>query len=232
MGSGSGGCPRLPLRLGCDDRVGVSVSGAGRWCTCSAARTRRLPTTPLVLERRSKDAAEAGVQVVTVAVLGHKAQLCFMGAARRRLGAARPANWSWCSAGLDSGRQLRVDHRAVRVRPGPAPGDGRDAPQPQAARRRNKPAWCFYPMTKRRNPGQNWYELPYERAQGAHVRARGVGTQVRGTHRAAGDRIHGPRRLGVGRHAVRRGHRARSRRPSTPCDTTGRRPPTPSSARS
>jgi chlorite dismutase len=25
-----------------------------------------------------------------------------------------------------------------------------------------KPAWCFYPMTKRRNVGQNWYELPYD----------------------------------------------------------------------
>ena len=25
-----------------------------------------------------------------------------------------------------------------------------------------KPAWCFYPMTKRRNVGQNWYELPFE----------------------------------------------------------------------
>jgi chlorite dismutase len=25
-----------------------------------------------------------------------------------------------------------------------------------------KPAWCFYPMSKRRNIGANWYELPYE----------------------------------------------------------------------
>jgi chlorite dismutase len=23
-------------------------------------------------------------------------------------------------------------------------------------------AFCFYPMTKRRDPEQNWYELPYE----------------------------------------------------------------------
>jgi chlorite dismutase len=23
-------------------------------------------------------------------------------------------------------------------------------------------AWCFYPMSKRRNVGQNWYTLPYE----------------------------------------------------------------------
>jgi chlorite dismutase len=25
-----------------------------------------------------------------------------------------------------------------------------------------KSAWCFYPMTKRRDVGQNWYELPFE----------------------------------------------------------------------
>jgi chlorite dismutase len=27
----------------------------------------------------------------------------------------------------------------------------------------DKPAWCFYPMSKRRNPGQNWYREPYDR---------------------------------------------------------------------
>jgi chlorite dismutase len=25
-----------------------------------------------------------------------------------------------------------------------------------------KRAWCFYPMSKRRNVGQNWYMLPYD----------------------------------------------------------------------
>jgi chlorite dismutase len=25
-----------------------------------------------------------------------------------------------------------------------------------------KPAWCFYPMSKRRNAGQNWFTLPYD----------------------------------------------------------------------
>jgi chlorite dismutase len=28
-----------------------------------------------------------------------------------------------------------------------------------------KTAWCFYPMSKRRNPGANWYELPYEQRE-------------------------------------------------------------------
>jgi chlorite dismutase len=26
----------------------------------------------------------------------------------------------------------------------------------------NKTAWCFYPMSKRRDPEANWYTLPYE----------------------------------------------------------------------
>ena len=26
----------------------------------------------------------------------------------------------------------------------------------------DKPAWCFYPMSKRREPEQNWYTLPYD----------------------------------------------------------------------
>ena len=25
-----------------------------------------------------------------------------------------------------------------------------------------KPAWCFYPMSKRRQPEQNWFTLPYD----------------------------------------------------------------------
>ena len=25
-----------------------------------------------------------------------------------------------------------------------------------------KPAWCFYPMSKRRNVDQNWFTLPYD----------------------------------------------------------------------
>ncbi len=26
-----------------------------------------------------------------------------------------------------------------------------------------KPAWCFYPMSKRRNPGQNWFTTDFDR---------------------------------------------------------------------
>ncbi|MCL4133025.1 UNVERIFIED_CONTAM: hypothetical protein GTU68_006119 [Idotea baltica] len=26
-----------------------------------------------------------------------------------------------------------------------------------------KQAWCFYPMSKRRDPGQNWFTTPFER---------------------------------------------------------------------
>ena len=42
------------------------------WCTCSASALLTL------MMRRSSQAEAADVQVVTVAVLGHKAELCFM----------------------------------------------------------------------------------------------------------------------------------------------------------
>ena len=64
-----------------------------------------------------KAAQADDVQVVTVAVLGHKAELCFM--------ALHPDSWKLRDLQDRShqrwpgrGRQLRLDHRGVRVRPG------------------------------------------------------------------------------------------------------------------
>ena len=107
-----------------------------------------------------KDAVEAGVQVVTVAVLGHKAQLCFMGL-HADAWALRDLQAGLMRAGLDmvdsyvsmtelSEYALGLPAEMAEMRLNPK------LPPP------NKPAWCFYPMTKRRNPGQNWYELPFD----------------------------------------------------------------------
>ena len=107
-----------------------------------------------------KDAAGAGVQVVTVAVLGHKAQLCFMGL-HADAWALRDLQTGLMRAGLDmvdsyvsitelSEYALGLPAEMAEMRLNPK------LPPP------NKPAWCFYPMTKRRNPGQNWYELGFD----------------------------------------------------------------------
>ena len=102
----------------------------------------------------------AGVQVVTVAVLGHKAELCFMGL-HSDAWALRDLQTGLVGAGLDvvdsyvsitelSEYALGLPAEMAKMRLNPT------LPPP------GKPAWCFYPMTKRRNPGQNWYELPYD----------------------------------------------------------------------
>ena len=107
-----------------------------------------------------KQATAAGVQVVTVAVLGHKAQLGFMGL-HADAWALRDLQAGLVRSGLDVvdsyvsitelseyALGLPTEMAEMRLYPKlPPPG---------------KPAWCFYPMTKRRNPGQNWYELPYD----------------------------------------------------------------------
>ena len=107
-----------------------------------------------------KDATEAATQVVTVAVLGHKAQLCFMGL-HADAWALRDLQTGLVRAGLDVvdsyvsitelseyALGLPAEMADMRLNPKlPPPG---------------KPAWCFYPMTKRRNVGQNWYELGFD----------------------------------------------------------------------
>ena len=94
-----------------------------------------------------------------------------------------------------------------------------------------KQAWCFYPMSKRRNVGANWFTLPHDEAQGPDVRARRLGPEVRRPGRPGRHRLHRPRRLQSGRHPLRGGARRPSRRSSTRCDSTRRRPSTASSRR-
>ena len=122
--------------------------------------------------RRGPDAADAaalaalkraedhGVQVVTVAVLGHKADLCFM-ALHADAWELRDLQTALVRAGMEVAdsyvsitelseyaQGLPPKAAAMRLNPKlPPPG---------------KPAWCFYPMTKRRIPDQNWYELGYD----------------------------------------------------------------------
>ncbi len=113
------------------------------------------------IKRAVKNAENMGVQVVTVAVLGHKADIAFM-ALHADLWELRDFQRDLQQAGLDIvdsyvsltelseyAAGLPEETKQARLYP-QLPPDG-------------KPAWCFYPMSKRRNPDQNWYELPFER---------------------------------------------------------------------
>ncbi len=105
-------------------------------------------------------AEAADVQVVPVAVIGHKAELGFM-ALHADMWQLRDLQTGLSGAGLDIvdsfvsitelseyAQGLPEEMANMRLYPD-LPPEG-------------KSAWCFYPMTKRRNLGQNWYELSFE----------------------------------------------------------------------
>jgi chlorite dismutase len=108
-----------------------------------------------------KAAQAADVQVVTVAVLGHKAELCFM-ALHHDSWKLRDLQTGLTKAGLavvdsfvsitelsEYAQGIPEEMKNMRLYP-ELPPEG-------------KSAWCFYPMTKRRDADNNWYRLDYDR---------------------------------------------------------------------
>lgn len=105
-------------------------------------------------------AQDNGVQVVTVAVLGHKADIGLMAlhadlwelrdfqTALRQVGLNIVDSYVSLTELSEYAAGLPEETKQARLYP-QLPPEG-------------KPAWCFYPMSKRRNPDQNWYELPFE----------------------------------------------------------------------
>jgi len=113
--------------------------------------------------RAVEDARAGGDQVVTVALLGHKADLGVMvlGPDLWRLRALQSA---LCGAGLEpTGSYVSLtevseyaegipeEMKQARLYPELPPPD--------------KKAFCFYPMSKRRSAEHNWYALEYEARQ-------------------------------------------------------------------
>jgi chlorite dismutase len=107
-----------------------------------------------------KRAEADGDQVVPVAILGHKADLAFM-ALGDDLWRLRRLQTDLQTAGIDVvdsyvsltelseyAQGVPDEMKQARLYPQLPPDD--------------KPAWCFYPMSKRRNVDQNWYSLPYD----------------------------------------------------------------------
>jgi peroxiredoxin len=107
-----------------------------------------------------KGCESAGHQVVSASMLGHKADLAFM---------ALGPDWRELRR-LQSGLQaagLDVVDSYVSLTEVSEYAKGMPAEMLEARLHPNlppagKPAFCFYPMTKRREAGQNWYQLPYE----------------------------------------------------------------------
>jgi chlorite dismutase len=107
-----------------------------------------------------KAAESDGVQVVPVAVLGHKADLCIM-AVGEDLWRLRRLQTELVAAGLalvDSYVSLtELSEYAQGV-----PEEMRQARLHPQLPPEGKTAWCFYPMSKSRDVGANWYALDYD----------------------------------------------------------------------
>lgn len=107
-----------------------------------------------------KRAESDGDQVVPVAILGHKADFAVM-AVGDDLWRLRRLQTDLQSAGLELvdsyvsltelseyAQGVPEEMKQARLYPELPPED--------------KPAWCFYPMSKRRAVDQNWFTLPYD----------------------------------------------------------------------
>jgi peroxiredoxin len=125
-----------------------------------------------------KQAQQDDHQVVTFAVLGHKADLGFL--------ALGPDLWrlrTLQSALVDAGLELTDSYVSLTETSEYAKGmpaerlNARLYPQlpPEG-----KPAVCFYPMSKRRNVGQNWYSQPYEERERLMIEHGGTGRTFAG----------------------------------------------------
>jgi len=108
-----------------------------------------------------KDAQGRGVQVVSVSMLGHKADVAFM-AVVSDMRELRKFQTAVQTAGVfitDSYVSItELSEYAANV-----PEEMKNArlyPQLPPA---GKNAWCFYPMSKRRDPENNWFTLPFDK---------------------------------------------------------------------
>lgn len=100
-------------------------------------------------------------QVVSVAMLGHKADIAVMGIGPN-LWSLRELQTDLVASGLelvdsyvsltelsDYAKGIPEEMQQMRLYP-QLPPEGKDA-------------WCFYPMSKKRTPDQNWFTLEFDR---------------------------------------------------------------------
>ena len=104
---------------------------------------------------------DAGDQVVMVALLGHKADIAVM-ALGDDLWRLRRLQTALVSGGLELLDSF-VSVTEVSEYAASVPDDAKKARLYPQLPPEGKPAWCFYPMSKRREPEQNWYRLPFEK---------------------------------------------------------------------
>jgi len=110
--------------------------------------------------RATKDVRGDGDQVVTVALMGHKADVGFM-AVGDDLWRLRRFQTALVAAGFEvTGSYVSLTELSEYA-PG-LPEEMKQARLYPELPPPGKPAFCFYPMSKRRTTSFNWYALPLE----------------------------------------------------------------------
>jgi len=110
--------------------------------------------------RAVKDARAAGDQVVTVALLGHKADVGFM-VIGDDLWRLRETQTALACAGLEVVGSYVSLTELSEYAPG-LPEEMKEARLYPRLPPEGKAAFCFYPMSKRRTSTFNWYALSFE----------------------------------------------------------------------
>ena len=125
-----------------------------------------------------KQARQSGDQVVTVALLGHKADLGVM-ALGPDLGRLRALQTSLRRAGLELAGSY-VSLTEVSEYAQGIPEELRRARLYPELPPEGKPAYCFYPMSKRRGEQCNWYSLGFDERTALMHGHGAVGREFRG----------------------------------------------------
>ena len=107
-----------------------------------------------------RTAEQADCQVVTAAILGHKADLAFM-ALGQDVVALRRLQTHLQRAGLNVVDSYLSITEVSEYAPG-LPDEALQARLYPVLPPEGKPAFCFYPMSKRREAHANWYATPFE----------------------------------------------------------------------
>lgn len=126
----------------------------------------------------AKRLVDVGGQLVTVAVLGHKADVGFVA-----LAPDLRALWEFQRAAALSGLQPSASYVSlteVSEYAAGAPEELRNARLYPTLPPEGMPAFCFYPMSKRRQADHNWYALDFEERKRLMIGHGAVGRRYRG----------------------------------------------------
>ncbi len=116
------------------------------------------------VRRTIASAARDDIQVVMVAILGHKADCCVM-ALTPDFWRLRKLQTRLRAAGLDIVDSYLSLTESSEYAPG-LPDEMKQARLYPQFPFEGKRAWCFYPMSKRRGEQHNWFTLPFDERKG------------------------------------------------------------------